>query len=138
MLRGNPSRRPLRSELRVEILGELPRAPEFLDGTAADCWRQLGGELVKASVLSTLDLDVLAIYAETRSRWIMATRLLNGLELPDKRFRPLVRIQRDAGRDLVALAQHFGATPVSRARVSSAPGGGAPSKFGDLISGDPA
>lgn len=136
LLRGNPGRRPLRSELRVEILGEAPPSPGFLDGEAADCWRRLGSELVKASVLSTLDLDILAVYAATYGRWVRAIQLLNGLEPADARFRLVSRIVRQAGQDLLRYAQEFGATPASRARVSSAPGG-TPSKFGDLIS-DPA
>ena len=138
LLRGNPSRRPMRSELRVEILTELPAPPEFLtDPAAVEAWHQLGGELVRASVLSKLDLGPLAVYAELRGRWAQATQLLNELDPSDKRVPPLIRIQRDAARDLIAFAQQFGATPASRARVSSA--FDAPSsKFGDLIGGEPA
>jgi hypothetical protein len=45
IIRGNPSKRPIRAEPEPTVPAELPEAPGFLNGYARDEWYRIGEEL---------------------------------------------------------------------------------------------
>jgi phage terminase small subunit len=105
-----------------------------LSDDAIACWHLTGGELIKAGILSSLDLAILEAYADSYGRWLQLLRLMKDLPPTDPNWRVFSRTARQAKQDFVCFAQELGATPVSRSRVSVSPGGG-PSKFEHLIAG---
>src|SRR4051794_16873529 len=56
----------------------LPKAPAWLSKPAQKKWTETGRQLVEAGILTRLDLDALANYAETWSTWRQALQELKG------------------------------------------------------------
>jgi P27 family predicted phage terminase small subunit len=130
ILRGNPSKRPLRPELMPDVPQELPEAPAFLLPAAKAEWERIAVELYRLKLLTTLDVNVLAAYCQSYARWRAAEEELakmvdtptGGLLIRSAdgpRVNPLVRIARDAGAAMVAYASQFGLGPAARARVAA-------------------
>ena len=137
VLRGNPGKQRAWPEARPEVLDRLP-PPAFLqEGPATEAWRRIGVELIKAGVLTRLDVGVLGAYANAYGRSATTSAALHGLAVDDKRWAPLVRALRDAERDMVHYAEQLGLTPAARSRVPVAAPHKA-GKFAGLIKGDPA
>lgn len=150
LLRGNPSKRPLRSEPQPQILESVPEPPPFVVGYAADEWWRVAPELHRLGLLTILDVMALSAYCESYKRWRMAVETMHLMAssnpatsgLMVKRTdgnpapNPLLHIARKAADDMVRYAGEFGMTPVARARISAGVGYEPPrggGKFGDLI-----
>ena len=130
ILRGNPSKRPIRDEPQPARSVEVPEPPRFLTGYAADEWHRTAPALHALGLLTTLDVNVLAVYCQSYARWRTAeeelAKMVNtptgGLLIRSAdgpRVNPLARIARDAGAAMVAYASQFGLGPAARARVAA-------------------
>jgi P27 family predicted phage terminase small subunit len=140
LIRGNPSKRPLRSEPLPALPTHL-EPPEFLLDEAKAEWRRVGPELLALGLLTVLDLAMFEAYCQSFARWQLAELELAkaGGQLVVKTPRgsevmnPLLHVARDAAAAMLRYAVEFGMTPSSRTRLGSVeppPGG----KFEGLLS----
>jgi P27 family predicted phage terminase small subunit len=148
LLRGNPSKRPLRPEPEPALAPACPEPPAFLDAYAKDEWFRVAPELHRIGLLRVTDVACLAVYAMSYSQWRTASEALARIAAGDPhmagllvkgmdgnpRRNPLVKIVSDAASDMLMVAGLFGMTPVARSRLAAGgwepPQG--PSKFDGL------
>jgi P27 family predicted phage terminase small subunit len=149
VLRGNPSKRPLRRGFEPERPAEPLEPPSFLAGYAADEWYRVASALHPLGLLTVLDVMPLAAYCEAYARWRTASEVLARMAANDPTTRallvkrpdgsparnPLVRIAADAAADMVRYAGEFGFSPAARARISAGVAFEPPSKFDGLLGG---
>lgn len=93
-----------------------PDPPEWLTGEARAEWDRVVPGLTRLDLLKPEDRSVLVTYCETWARFVEATRVVqrDGLFIEAKQgtlAHPAVGIARAAGRELRALAAHYGLTP---------------------------
>jgi phage terminase small subunit len=69
VLRGNPSKRPIRPELEPLQTAEPPKPPRYLTRLAAAEWRRLAPELHRLGLLTVVDVAPLAAYCQAYARW---------------------------------------------------------------------
>jgi P27 family predicted phage terminase small subunit len=149
LLRGNPSKRPIRPEPEPEIPHDMPEPPPFLGAYGLDEWWTTGPELHRLGLLTALDLQPFAAYCQAFHHFRSATERLNEMAATDPVMaalivktrnggvvqNPLVLTARQCANDMVSYASHFGLTPAARARIASAgfdpPSG--PNKFDGLL-----
>jgi P27 family predicted phage terminase small subunit len=150
LMRGNPWRRPVRSEPQPTIPETMPPPPPFLAPYAQDEWWTTGPELHQLGLLTVLDIMPFAAYCQSYAMWRVAMETLNkmaekdavtsGLLVKssqggDPMPNPIAATARQAANDMIRHAGHFGLSPAARARIASAgfepPSG--PSKFDGLI-----
>ena len=133
LLKGNPSKRPIRPEVEPQGPEQLPAPPAFLSDDAKAEWHRLIAELVRLRLVTTIDTSLFAVYCESYAHWKVSVETLNrmrakdpvmaGLLIKDRdgpRQNPLVRIVRAAGDSMLNCAAQFGLTPIARARIASA------------------
>jgi P27 family predicted phage terminase small subunit len=134
LLRGNPSKRPLKAEPQPEQALDVPDPPPFLTGYAADEWCIVAEQLQRLGLLTKVDLPSLGAYCHAYQTWRTAAEALarmaandpvmSGLIIKgkygDAAHNPLVSIARRAAGDMVRFAAEFGLTPVARARLGAA------------------
>jgi len=147
LLRGNPGKKPIRTQLEPDRLPEAPDAPVFLQGYAQDEWRRVAPSLHVLGLLSTLDVMPLAAYCLGYQRWRQAEERLGELAVEEPESRgllvkvregharrsPLVQIAASAAADMLRFASEFGMTPAARARISAGVGRAPAGKFDGLI-----
>jgi P27 family predicted phage terminase small subunit len=140
-LRGNPSRRPLRSGPQPARTEEQPEPLSFLSEDAKGEWRRLAPELHRLGLLTVLDHTAFGAYCMSFARWVAADRQLEseGLlatgSMGNVVAHPLFKIAVQSARDMIRIGSEFGLTPCGRTRLAA---GGytspdPPSKFGDLL-----
>jgi P27 family predicted phage terminase small subunit len=150
-LRGNPGKRPVNeNEPQPEVPPEVPNAPSFLTGHAADEWYRVAEELHNLALLTRVDIQPLAAYCQAYAIWRTAVETLAEVAARDPAMHgllsksaagtplqsPLVMTIRHAANDMVRYASEFGLTPSARSRISSGVGESQPnSKFGPLLVG---
>ena len=139
VLRGNPSKKPLRPGPQPTSAKTCPEPPDYITGYAVREWKRLAPELWTLGLLTILDESAFAAYCVSYGRWLAAEELLQGEPLVTNGCEgnqvqsPLVRIAREAARDLLRAGAEFGLTPSARARLSAGLPPSPPSKFGDLL-----
>ena len=136
LLKGNPSKRRIRSEPAPSVPSSMPAPPSWLPSYAQDEWWTTGPELHRLGLLTVLDLMSFGAYCQAYHHWRMAVEAFNAIAEKDpatsgllvKRAdgndgpNPLVGIARRAADDMVSLAGHFGMSPAARARISAGVG----------------
>ena len=136
LLRGNPSKRRIRSEPAPSVPTSMPAPPSWLPSYAQDEWWTTGPELHRLGLLTVLDLMPFGAYCQAYHLWRTASEVLARMAEKDpatsgllvKRAdgndgpNPLVGIARRAADDMVSLAGHFGMSPAARARISAGVG----------------
>jgi P27 family predicted phage terminase small subunit len=116
LLRGNPGHQKLnKNEPEPELSPDVPEPPTFLAAYAQDEWWRVAPELFRLKLLTILDVNTLAAYAQSYHRWRCAEEALaqmaerdpvNGGLLVrrasgDASTNPLVKIARDAADSMV-------------------------------------
>ena len=113
------------SEPQPSIVPQDP--PDYLDETARQEWERVFPELYRLGIATTVDRVALAAYCQAFSDWIAASEAAAAnprvIETPNGALQssPFVTQARQARADVVALANQFGFTPASRARLSVRP-----------------
>jgi P27 family predicted phage terminase small subunit len=118
-------------------LEEVPPPPDHLTGRARDFWNSAASELVALGVLTSLDLPLLACWAELAKRHVLAVTAMNALEVQDPSTHgtiirsssgaayqnPLLGVISSTAREMRRLGQELGLSPSGRAGlvVSRAP-----------------
>jgi P27 family predicted phage terminase small subunit len=144
LLRGNPGRRPVPSTLRVLPPPEPPSPPDHLSEYALEEWRRVAPELHACRLLTPLDLMPFAAYCEAFSVWRTALDVIETMAANDPlthglmvktpdgaSISPVVRIARQAAREMLRFAEEFGMTPSARARIAA----GVPAAFASEFDG---
>jgi P27 family predicted phage terminase small subunit len=147
LLRGNPGKKPIRTQFEPERLSKVPDPPEFLQGYAKDEWHRVAPSLLTLGLLSTLDIMPLAAYCQAYQHWRQAEERLGEQAEEDPESRgllvkvregharrsPLVQIAASAAADMLRYASEFGMTPAARTRISAGVGRAQAGKFDGLI-----
>lgn len=136
VLRGNPGKRkpqveapPLlvRVPVRVEPLERAPRCPTRMPAEGRECWQALAPELVRARILTALDVTLFEglCVAYARARQADAIIEREGTTQTTASgyvaAHPAVAMSRQSWTWVRELAAAFGLSPVSRARVTAEP-----------------
>jgi P27 family predicted phage terminase small subunit len=129
LLRGNPSKRPLRPELEPLQAAEPPKPPKYLTGYARVEWRRLAPELHRLGLLTILDVAALAAYCLAYARWrTVEEELARATEVDAK----LAQVSASARKAMSELGAQLGLSPISRSRIGVGTAR-QPGKFDDLI-----
>ena len=143
-LRGNPSKKKIRPELKFRKDGTIPAPPAYLGkGLAREEWLRIAPEVHRLGLLTGADLSAFAAYCLSYEQWVTAiedcrdgngrlvlvTVTANGNDQPN----PALVALRKAAADMVRFACEFGLTPASRSRIAvNAEDAG--DEFSDLLS----
>lgn len=134
-LEGNAGKRPIVEEARVGdaiSAASVPEPPDYLPEQAADVWREILPEIAEVGLARTIDLPVLealcvhvaiareAMAALTEDGRISLAALVTTTEKGTPVVAPEHRIYRDSWREAMAIAEHYGLTPISRTRLGIA------------------
>lgn len=126
-LTGNPGKRRIREEVRVEVPSKVPYPPRFLNTYGRAEWRRVIKLLIKAGLYSELDRTILSIYCSEFGTWRDAQAKVDDtggkVLVTDKGYRyvnPWQSIAERARTASQAALQQFGLSPSSRSKVSSA------------------
>jgi len=121
--------RPDRANPR-EVFPELAsnlQAPEWLSKEARDKWNQLAPTLSRNGLLTECDLDSLAIYCQTWTRYIEAEGKLKTegstttAQSGYQQVSAWVTIAKNARSDLLKLGDRLGLSPSARGRIQIEP-----------------
>ena len=138
-------------EITAELVAAVPEPPSFLDAYATNEWYRVAHELFALRLLASVDVQSLAAYCQSYSRWRVAEETLADVARRDPLTHgllckggdaqpvqnPLIRIADRAMQQMVRYAAEFGLTPSARARIAASnaaadqPGG----KFEGLLAG---
>lgn len=102
---------------------EPPNAPAFLDAEGQAEWCRLAPELTALGLLTVLDTPALALWCQSWSTWLKATKALNdsGEIIADRdkahRKSPWLSVQRSAAETMNRIGAQFGLSPSTRAAL---------------------
>lgn len=120
----------LKSENKIKGNSDNLIAPDFIkmDEVAINKFDQLVYELKQVEVIANVDVDLLAIYSDTWSKYVKATKMLmvqsmveeqeNKLGAITKIQNPYIKIQQSYAQQLIKLSSLFGLSPADRTRIS--------------------
>jgi P27 family predicted phage terminase small subunit len=125
LLQGNPGKRPLNADEPKPPV-ELPPPPDHLSELAKQEWKNMGEQLVKLGLLTTIDRAAFAAYCVVWARWIEAEQALkttgpvvrstSGTPM----LSPFYTVANQSLSQMRAYLTEFGMTPSSRSRTSVA------------------
>lgn len=121
-----------RVELENRLKGNADNLipPDFihLDEIALTKFNELVEQLTEVDVIANVDTDLLAVYADSWSKYIKATKMLamqsmveeqeNKLGAVTKVQNPYIKIQQSYSQQLIKLASLFGLSPVDRSKIA--------------------
>jgi P27 family predicted phage terminase small subunit len=114
-----------------KLAAARPKMPSHLSKAAKAEWRRIIPMLLERGSLTDGDSSVLAIYAETHSRWLAAKSDVeqnglvivvtvldkHGVAVNTRKTNPALRTLENCERSLRAFLREFGMTPATRERV---------------------
>jgi len=131
---GKYSKKDMKQRLEAEkkIIGSKDNfeAPDFLkhDKEALSKFESLVKELTKVDLLINVDVDLLAIYAETWAKYVKCTKMLMLQDLVEEQYvkggqiarvaNPYVKIQETYVQRMMKLASLFGLSPADRIKLA--------------------
>ena len=122
--------RVLENEMQVDLLSELPEAPDLLSEIGIAEWYKVTTQLFNLKMLHDVDQSLILAYCNEMSLYIESELELrengridnfknsNG-ELVRSQAKPLVKVKNDALANALKLAVQFGLTPVARTNISA-------------------
>jgi P27 family predicted phage terminase small subunit len=122
--------RVIENEMQVDLLSELPEAPDLLSEIGIAEWYKVTTQLFNLKMLHDVDQSLILAYCNEMSLYIESELELrqngridnfknsNG-ELMRSQAKPLVKVKNDALNNAMKLATQFGLTPVARANISA-------------------
>tara|TARA_R110002020_G_scaffold25500_1_gene82953 strand:+ start:120 stop:605 length:486 start_codon:yes stop_codon:yes gene_type:complete len=127
------SDRILENEMQVNLVSDLPEAPELLSTIGIAEWYKVTNQLYNLNMLHTVDLRMIEAYCNEMALYLECEMELrkDGLNSRIDNFRnsngdlirsqakPLVKIKNDALNNALKLACQFGLTPVARTNISA-------------------
>ena len=119
-----------REKLEGKLQGDNDKivAPVFLkfDEVALEKFNALVEELNKVNLINNVDVDLLAVYSDTWSKYVKSTKILMAQPLVEeeqskngmiKSANPYIKIQQSYAQQLFKLASLFGLSPADRTRI---------------------
>lgn len=104
----------------------MPPVPDHLDEEGAKIWRTLGPRLLRAGLLTEVDVYVLGMFCAAASRWIDAERKLKKLgpvlvshETGNLYQNPYLHVANRAWEQMRKLLGELGLSPAERSRLTS-------------------
>tara|TARA_R110002049_G_scaffold237853_1_gene410973 strand:- start:233 stop:712 length:480 start_codon:yes stop_codon:yes gene_type:complete len=122
--------RVIENEMQVDLLSELPEAPDLLSEIGIAEWYKITTQLFNLKMLHDVDQSLILAYCNEMSLYIESELELrqngridnfknsNG-ELMRSQAKPLVKVKNDALNNAMKLATQFGLTPVARSNISA-------------------
>ena len=113
--------RVLENEMEVDLVSELPEAPELLSKRGAEEWYKITTQLFNLKMLHHIDLPLILSYCNEMSLYIESETELrkNGrIDNFKNSNGDLVRSQAKPLANSLKLASLFGISPVARANIS--------------------
>ena len=122
--------RILENEMQVDLLSELPEAPDLLSEIGIAEWYKVTTQLFNLKMLHDVDQSLILAYCNEMSLYIESELELrengridnfknsNG-DLVRSQAKPLVKVKNDALANALKLAVQFGLTPVARTNISA-------------------
>ena len=122
--------RILENEMQVDLVSDLPDAPELLSTIGVQEWYKVTSQLLNLKMLHHIDLRLIEAYCNEMSLYIESELELrqngridnfknsNG-DLVRSQAKPLVKVKNDALANALKLAVQFGLTPVARTNISA-------------------
>jgi len=122
--------RVLENEMQVDLLTELPEAPDLLSEIGIAEWYKVTTQLFNLKMLHNVDQSLILAYCNEMSLYIESELELrengridnfknsNG-DLVRSQAKPLVKVKNDALANALKLAVQFGLTPVARTNISA-------------------
>jgi len=122
--------RVLENEMQVDLLSELPEAPDLLSEIGIAEWYKVTTQLFNLKMLHDVDQSLILAYCNEMSLYIESELELrengridnfknsNG-DLVRSQAKPLVKVKNDALANALKLAVQFGLTPVARTNISA-------------------
>ena len=122
--------RVLENEMIVDLVSELPEAPELLSTIGIAEWYKITSQLFHLKMLHTVDLRIIESYCNEIALYIECETDLrkngrvdifknsNG-DIIRSQAKPQVKMKNDALANALRIASLFGISPVSRANISA-------------------
>ena len=122
--------RVIENEMQVDLLSELPEAPDLLSEIGIAEWYKITTQLFNLKMLHDVDQSLILAYCNEMSLYIESELELrqngridnfknsNG-DLIRSQAKPLVKVKNDALANALKLAVQFGLTPVARTNISA-------------------
>lgn len=101
-----------KAEQKLKANSDKVKPPTFLDAFAKREFRKIVNEAIELDTITNLDVNQLAIYCRTYSRWVELTKKqIEGEFVDDKELDRLFK-------QIKSMATEFGFTPSSRAKIA--------------------
>jgi len=122
--------RVLENEMQVDLVSQLPEAPELLSTIGVQEWYKVTSQLFNLKMLHHIDLRLIESYCNEMALYIECESELrkngrvdifkntNG-DIIRSQAKPYVKMKNDALNNALKLAAQFGLTPVARANISA-------------------
>lgn len=122
--------RVLENEMQVDLVSQLPEAPELLSTIGVEEWYKVTSQLFNLKMLHHIDLRLIESYCNEMALYIECESELrkngrvdifkntNG-DIIRSQANPYVKMKNDALNNALKLAAQFGLTPVARANISA-------------------
>jgi len=122
--------RVLENEMQVDLVSQLPEAPELLSTIGVEEWYKVTSQLFNLKMLHHIDLRLIESYCNEMVLYIECESELrkngrvdifkntNG-DIIRSQAKPYVKMKNDALNNALKLAAQFGLTPVARANISA-------------------
>ena len=122
--------RTLKNEMQVDVVSNVPEAPEWLSLIGKNEWNKVTKQLFNLGMLHDVDLPLIEAYCNEMSLYLeceMKLRRENRIDefqnsegiVVRRQANPLVKMKNDALNNSLKLAAQFGLTPVARASISA-------------------
>ena len=122
--------RTIENEMQVDLVSQLPDAPDLLSTIGAEEWYKVTSQLFNLKMLHHIDLRLIESYCNEMALYIECESELrkngrvdifkntNG-DIIRSQAKPYVKMKNDALNNALKLAAQFGLTPVARANISA-------------------
>tara|TARA_R110000851_G_scaffold227154_1_gene379985 strand:+ start:165 stop:641 length:477 start_codon:yes stop_codon:yes gene_type:complete len=122
--------RMVENEMQVDLVSELPEAPNLLSTIGITEWYKVTSQLYNLKMLHNIDLRLIEAYCNEMALYIECETELrqngrvdifkntNG-DVVRSQAKPYQKIAKDALNSALKLATQFGLTPVARANISA-------------------
>tara|TARA_B100000902_G_scaffold271232_1_gene257167 strand:- start:285 stop:761 length:477 start_codon:yes stop_codon:yes gene_type:complete len=122
--------RILENEMKVDLISDIPEAPEWLSEIGKNEWIKVTTQLNNLEMLHNVDLSLIEAYCNEMSLYLeceMKLRKENRIDeftnsegtIVRRQANPLVKMKNDSLNNSLKLAAQFGLTPVARASISA-------------------
>jgi len=106
-----------RIEVQVKVGNEKVSAPSYLPPELKREFTKLSKELIKANILSNLDVDALARFVMTRKMFVELTNELLTMKVTDDDYMDLLQKQDKLFKQVRSSSQDLGLTISSRCKL---------------------